>query len=472
MSLARPFLKLLLVLAPLALVACGGGASFGGGIGGTGKTVLRKGTVTATNDVTVGGQSFDTSAATVTIGGLTATPADIRVGMVALLRGTDTNGALKADSVTIEEVVKGILEAIVDANTIRVQGQTVQIDDTTVWGPGISPGSVGGLVLGDPLEIYGFGRGPGIVSAARVERESALFEFRLQGIAASVDTAQRTFLIGAQPIDYAGADVSDLVGGHPANGQSVEARGLSALNGSGEFVATEVKKGDLEDESDNDDTEVEGFVTAVNSPTQFVVSGVTVNTSGATQYDGGVATDVVVGAKVEAEGTLTAGTVTAVVVKFEDGVKLESDVATRVGNTITLVGFAGLTITVNSLTEYDGNAGAIGDVMAGDHVRIRGRANGPTSVTATSVKETGADTKVELQGPVASVPAPSDPGFVILGVAVDTTGFSFGAFKGADETGIGHTAFFAAALPGTIVKASGDLMLGVAVFDEVELEGE
>ncbi len=458
----------------LFLVGCGGGggASFGGGIGGTGKTVLRKGVVTATNDVTVGGQAFDTAGAAVTIGGMAATPADIRVGMVALLHGTDTGGVLKADSVTIEEVVKGLLEAIIDANTITVQGQTVQIDGTTVWGPGIVPASAAGLVLGDHLEVYGFTGGPGVVRAARVERESSLSEFRLQGIAASVNTVQQTFMIGAQKIDYAGADTSDLAGGHPTDGQVVEARGLNALNGSAEFVATEVKKGDLEDEADNDDTEVEGLVTAVNSATQFVVSGVTVTTNGATQYVGGVAADVGVGVRIEAEGGLAAGTLLAAVVKFEDGVKLESDVATRVGNTMTLVGFAGLTITVNSLTTYDGNAAAIGDVLPGDHVRIRGRPSGATSITAASVKETGADTKVELQGPVAAVPAPSDPGFVIFGVAIDTTGFLFADFKAADGTGIGRAAFFAAAVPGQVVEAGGDLVSGVAVFNEVELEGE
>jgi len=466
------FLKRCLSLCALLLAACGGGggATFGGGIGGTGKPVVKLGTVTAINSITIGGQTFDTTNADVTISGMAASATDVRVGMVALLKGTDDGGALTADSIVIEEVVKGILEVKVDANTLTVQGQTVQLDETTVFGPGIIPASAAGLTVGDPLEIYGFVRSSGVVTAARVERETVLSEFRLIGFAANVNPAMQTFSIGTQAIDYSGADTSDLPGGVPVNGQLLEARGLNMLSGIGEFLATEVKTEDLDDENDNDDTEVEGFITAINSPTQFVVSGVTINTNGGTQYESGVAADVLVGAKVDVEGSLISGALLAESVEFEDAVRIESDVATVVGSTITLVGLPGLSVTVNGLTEYDGDAASIGDVVVGDHLRIRGRATGATTVTATSVKETSTDSTVELQGPVDAVPAPSDPIFSILGVVIDTTSFAFGDFRGAEETAIGRAAFFAGIPPGTVVEAKGELVLGTAVFDEVEIE--
>jgi hypothetical protein len=160
MKPARIVLRVCSLLLAITVGACGGGGgdgpTLGGGISGTGKPVIRQGAVTAVGDVTIGGSAFDTSSATVTIGGMAATPADVRVGMVALLRGTDDGGVLSADDIVIGEVVKGIVEAVVDASTLTVQGQSVQVDETTVFGSGIAPASTAGLLVGDALEVYGF----------------------------------------------------------------------------------------------------------------------------------------------------------------------------------------------------------------------------------------------------------------------------------------------------------------------------
>lgn len=474
MKLARQTMKMILGALPLLLVACGGGAgpTLGGGIGGTGKPLVTLGTVTATDVVTVGGLVFDTTSTSVTIGGMGATVADIRVGMVALVHGTDDAGALAADVIQIEEVIKGVLEVKLDANTLRVQGQTVQVEDATVFGPGISPASTSGLVLGDKLEIYGFVRSSGVVVAARVQREASLSEIRLIGFAVGVNTGAQTFSIGTQMIDYAGADTGGLAGGVPTNGQFLRVRGLNMLDGMNRVVASEIKPQHLGDEDDNEDTQIEGFVTGVHSATEFVVGGVTVNTNAGTTYEGGIASDVVVGAKVSVEGGLTNGVLVADSVEFEDAVKVESDVASVVGNMITLVGLPGLTVMAGAHTEYDGAASSIGDISPGDHVEIRARVMGATMVMATRLKETSADTDIELQGPVDAVPAASDPTFSILGISIDTTSFAFGDFRGPAENAIGRAAFFAAISHGTIVEAHGEIVSGSAAWDEVEIESE
>ena len=459
----------------LALAACGGGSGpdLGGGIGGTGKPILRVGPVTAVNDLTVGGVKFDTAEANVLISGTVATPADIQVGMVARVSGTDDGGVAAADTIVIDEVVKGILEAKVDATTLTVQGQTVLVDASTLYGPGISPASPDGLSIGDPLEIYGLVRSAGVATAVRIERELSLSEFRLQGYAASVDQGSSKFSIGTQVIDYLGADTSDLVGGHPTNGQLVEVRALNVLNGLGELQATEVKAEDLDDTPDNDDTEIEGFIQAVNSPTQFVVAGVTVNTNASTVYEGGTAVDVVVGARVEVEGALASGAITARAVEFKsDGVRIEADIETVVGNTITLVGLPGLSVTVNALTEYEGNASSLGDLLPGDHVRIGGGVTGATSAIATEIDERSADPDISLRGPVSASPGPSDPTLSILGILIDTTGWADSAFRGDDEAVIGRAAFFAAASAGSEVEIQGELVAGMPAWDEIELESD
>ncbi len=459
----------------VALTACGGGSgpTLGGGIGGTGKPVLKVGTVTAVSDLTVGGVSFATTGTDVLIGGTVATPADIQVGMVARVSGMDDAGVVTADSVVIEEVVKGILEAKVDATTLTIQGQTVLVDASTLYGAGISPASPAGLTVGDPLEVYGFVKSPGVVTAARVERESSLSEFRLVGFAASVDQVNSKFSIGTQVIDYLGADTSDLPGGHPINGQLVEVRGLNMLNGLRELQAVEVKSEDLDDAPDNDDTEIEGFIQAVISATQFIVAGVTVNTNGSTVYEDGVAADIVVGARVEVEGALVSGALTAREVEFKSGgVRIEADIATVVGNTITLVGLPGLTVTVNTQSEYEGNASSLGDLLPGDHVLIEGGVTGATSAIATKIDERSAGSDVRLRGPVSSSPAPADPTLSILGIPIDTTGWADGAFRGEEETAIGRAAFFAAAIVGTEIEVQGDLVVTTPAWNEIELEGD
>ena len=455
-----------------ALTACGGGsvATLGGGIGGTGKPVVRVGTVTDTGALKVGEEPIDATTANVQISGLNATAGDIRLGMVALVRGRDVGGSITADDIVIDEVVKGRLEQKVDAVTLVVQGQTVLLDETTVWGPGISPASPDGLTIGDLLEIHGFVKSSGVVTARRVDRELSLSEFRLLGFASAVDTGGQTFDIGGQTVDYSGADLSGVPGGVPTNGQFLEVRGLNMLSGMNELVATEVEVADLDDEDDNDDTSLAGIVTAVNSPTQFVVGGIVVNTNVGTAYQGGLATDVVVGVYLEIDGALLAGVLTATVIEFQDSVRIESDVDTVGSSSFTLVGLPGLVIEVNSQTEFDGNASVLGDLQPGDHVEVRARGTGPATALATSVKEESASTDIEFQGPIAAIPVPSDPNFTILGVSVDTTGLADGDFEDASGATIGRAAFFAALVPGLVVDVRGELVGGSPVWDGVEIE--
>ena len=244
------------------------------------------------------------------------------------------------------------------------------------------------------------------------------------------------------------------------------------------------------DLNDVDEAEIEGFITAITSPLcdgngksipgEFVLSGLaTVMTTATTAYEGGLCEEAVEGAKIEVEGM--AGTpLIAEKIEFKDPVKLEGDVASKVGNVLTLDGLPGISVTVNAQTIYKGAATSLADIddAAPDHVRIRGRATGATTVVATEVDDRGvggSPADVILQGPVASA---VDPNVVILGISVDTSGFGFNEFKGLDDAAIGRGAFFNAvnaalsAVPQVPieVKAQG-VSNGVAViWDEIELE--
>ncbi len=474
MTYVRLSNRFLIICFALVATACGGGGAGpqlgGGGIGGTG---LRIGPIETQGDVVVDGVDFDASAAAITLSGQSANAGDMQLGMIAIVQGTISGNAGTATTVAVEEVVKGEVEAIVDASTMTVQGQTVHVDENTVFGPGINPASLAGIVVTNLLEIYGFVKGPGTVLATRVERENALSELQLVGFVENHSLGAQTFTVGAQVVDYSGADTTDLPGGVPANGQLVKVEGLTALSPMNELVATEVKLEDNDELNDDaDDAEVEGVVTQVVSPTEFFIGAQRVQTTAQTVFEGGTPADLVVGIRIDVDGVLMNGTLIADEVEFEEAIRIESDIATIVGNDITLEGFPGIVVTVDASTVFEGNAASFGDVQVGEHVEIRGRKTGASSVAAARVKEENADTDVELQGPVDAAPAPSDPTFSILGILIDTTGFQNDDFEGANDQVIGRAAFFAAIQAGTLVKVQGDLVGGNPIWDEVELEGE
>ncbi|MDF1701086.1 MAG: DUF5666 domain-containing protein, partial [Planctomycetota bacterium] len=353
------------------------------------------------------------------------------------------------------------------ANLLTVQGLSVEIDDRTVYGSGLA--SADSLLIGDLLEVWGFVKGPGLVRATRIERESSLSEIEIVGIVSNVDTGADTFEIGAQTIDYSGADMSDVPGGDPANGDLVSVEGAAALGGGGEVVATSVELLDLEDAPDNDDTSIEGFVTALQSSTRFELGGVVVETTAQTEYVGGVALDVVLGAELEVHGSLAAGVLTARRIEFEGSVEIEGEIA---GNLLSIQGLPGLVIQVDGLTEFDGDAASLADIALGDHLKLDARIVGGSTVVAIEVEEGDADTTISLQGPVAAMPAPADPLFSILGVVVDTSTIAAGKFEGPDGAPLARGTFFALLVPGRLVEVKGDLVGGHRVWDEAELEDE
>ena len=116
----------------LIAASCGGGASFGGGIGGTGLVV---GPITDFGSVIVEGVEFDTSAAIVTIDGQPATPADLALGMVVTVQGEiDSSGTTGvADTVEFTSLIEGpVTDVDLASKTATVLGQTVRVDADTV----------------------------------------------------------------------------------------------------------------------------------------------------------------------------------------------------------------------------------------------------------------------------------------------------------------------------------------------------
>jgi len=436
-----------------ALASCGGGT---GGAGVTGSF----GTITAFGSVFVNGVEFSTSGATIVLDDNPATESNLRVGMVVTVSGP-RSGSGSATRIEVDDAVKGFVEAKLDANHWTVMGQTVLVDDQTRFENNVQPG------VGDFAEVHGLVVASGTISGSFIEKKNASFPpFEVKGLVKNHNDAAKTFDIGALTVNYNSATIRDMPNpaGNAWNGLLVEAKGNTCATTPvcGTLTANKVEPNGPQMQ-DADEFEIEGFVTKINSPTDFVVGNQRVVTTASTFFEGGVAGDIAIGVKLEVEGVLAGGVLTASKVEFRDSIKIEADIDTVGASSLTLRGLPGITVTVNSLTQFEGSVSGLNNLVAGDHVRIRGRASGSNTVIATEVEKRSPDARVELQGPIQSITGASPNQIVtILGVAVNTTGVVF--------EDVNRVTFFAQAMVGTLVKARGSLSGTTVTWSEMELE--
>ncbi len=463
----RSITALLVAAATAIATACGGGGG-GGGIGGTGAAnVVAYGTITAFGSVWVNGVEYDTTAATFVFDDkVNPVQGDLSVGMV--VRVDASSNGNKAESVGVDGAIKGRIEQVLDANRMVVMGQVIQID------PNSRPASTAGFVAGDFVEVHGLVVSDGTVAAGFFQKKVTLPTppFAVKGYVKAHDPAARTLRIGTLDVSYTtSTTVNDLPAGD-WNGRLVEVKGTACAGGAvcGTLSASRIEPSGLV-LAQIEKAEVEGFVTAVSSATQFVVGTQKVITSASTRYEGGVAADLAVGSKLEVEGPVSGGVLTATKVSFRDSIRFEGNIAAfNAGRTaLTLQGLPGVTVRLNSLTGYD--TGSAASLAVGNHLRIRAR---PTPVGGEAVairvelRSTSPDTRLTLQGPLTT--APADPIVTVLGFAVDTAAIVDGNFRDASNRVLGRAGFFSSVQRGTIVKAQGDLAGGAAAWDEIEIE--
>lgn len=453
--------------ATLALAACGGGGSSGGiggtggGGGGIGGTGVAYGTITAFGSVWVNGVEYETSNTTFKTddnpnGG--GRQDDLRVGMVVRVDGSISGKT--ASTITEDESVKGRVEQVVDANRMIVMGQTIQVDSSTRYDNGVVP------VAGDYVEVHGQIAGDGVISGSYIERKTppSPITYAVKGSVKNQNTANQTFQVGTLTVQYASATVGDMPAGS-WNGLQVNIKGSSCGGVApvcGNLVATKVEPAGARVAS-APQAEIEGVVVAV-SANGFAIGNQQVVTTTSTRYEGGVAADLIVGTKVEAEGSISNGVLTATKVSFRDAVKIEGDIATVNGDTLTISGLPGITVTLTSFTERkDVPAGGL---AAGQHLRLRGKLGNGNGMVATRLEVRSADTDVELQAPVQALTP--ETSLRLLGVDITTT--TGMQYRDLTDAAISRSAFFAAARVNGLVKANGTRAGATVTWTELELE--
>ena len=303
------------------LVACGGGGDATPAAGATpaAASSYTQGAITGFGSVIVGGVRFDDSASSFDDDeGNSRSRSELKLGMmVEIEAGSVDRSAASARAMRIRlgnEIVGPVGTVDTAASTVQVLGQTVLVTTSTIFDETLS-GGLSALTAGTVVEVYGIlDPTNGRVVATRIEAEAGATEYKLRGQIANLDTALKTFTINGQLISYASLPGVGVPPGL-TNGQIVRVR-LQTTKVAGAWVATALRGGLRVPDVSRRDAHVEGVISSFTSTARFEVNGLRVDASGATFPDG--TTGIVLGARVEVEGVVTAGVLVASKVEIEE----------------------------------------------------------------------------------------------------------------------------------------------------------
>lgn len=297
-SASRLLVLLVLLRVAIACSGGGGGASIGGGIGGTSAV---QGPITGFGSIFVGGIEFDTDGATVIIDGSPGAVTDLKLGMVATVRGEVARGTGTgvASSIVADDLLQGPIEFIDLASlSFTVLRQVVITDASTVF----DPLALAALAPGDVVLVDGFLDAQGRIRATRVELRTTDIELEVKGFIEDLDLAKSTFRINALLVGFADALIERAPDGL-RNGLFVE---IDADDPpvDGLLTATSVDVIDPVLMADpGDGLKVEGFVTRILSATEFVVgAGQIVRFDGRTRFENGGPDDLGIDTQVDVTG--------------------------------------------------------------------------------------------------------------------------------------------------------------------------
>jgi hypothetical protein len=296
-------------------VACG--SSMGGGIAGT-SSVL--GAISGFGSIVVAGIAFDTTRAAITIEGDPVDESALKLGMVAAVRGAVDGRTRRgvAEVVAVEDLAEGPLDAVdAPAASLLLLGQQVLSDAATVF----DPVPLAELAPDDDVEVSGFLDASGRIRATRVERKLEDVEIELKGFIQELDASRATFRIGGVLVDFSDAIIEGAPTTGLAGGLFVEVEAEERpVGGVLAAIGVEVLDPTLMAEV-GDGLEVQGFVTAITSATDFVLNGAQrVRITADTRFEGGGASDLALDRFVEAEGVADqAGVLIATEIEFSRG---------------------------------------------------------------------------------------------------------------------------------------------------------
>lgn len=487
----RILLRVLTMITITGLIACGdggGGNLASGGISGTGQ-----GTITGFGSIIINDIrefEFDTETKFFR-DGVEVTENVFMQNGVGMVTRVDIGKDVSADftsgtavNVSADNEVKG---PVTSTSPLRVLEQTVVVTGNTIL-DNVPGNDIANLVLGDVLEISGFSDSNNVIQATRVEfkgnNNTGALVWKLNGTASNVTAG--SFTVGNQLVSLNGVVPRDC-GVSLNNGELVEVKAAQdpGFTTGGDTLDTvtdvecKVPGLGIPDNATGTilDAEVEGIVTTITTPGDFIVNGQRVVTNGSTVFEGGAAEDIIVGVKLEAEGDLNTNTgiLTASKIRFrETRVRIEAPLNVPgggLGSSFIIMDI--ITVITNPLTEDDDGLVDGSGTTGNQQVEVRGFVDGSGDVIATEVRERGsADlTNVRLRGPIDNI---VNPTFEILGVTVDTaTATSIFDDTVIPAQSINATTFFNRVSDGTPVQVdNGTFSSGPPIITNGDIEIE
>lgn len=300
------------------LAACGGGGGDGADDGTASAASFTSGPIAGFGSVIVGGVRFDdTLALIVDEDGNRATRGDLKLGCVIDIDAGRIDRA-EARAVALRIMLGGALVGPVGAvdttaTTLTLLGQAVLVTTSTVFDAAIT-GGLAGVTVGDVYEVHGlFDPANNRFVATRIAAKTGATEYRLRGVISELDTTARTFKIGSELINYAGVPNAD-VPSTLANGQFVRVL-LQTTQVNGAWVAIRLRHS-VRTFEPRADVHVEGVITVFGSAQSFEINGLHVDATNASFPDG--TAGIVLGARVEVEGSFVNGVLVASKVEMED----------------------------------------------------------------------------------------------------------------------------------------------------------
>lgn len=362
----------LVAVAVLAAVGAGIATS---GIDGGGRA---RGAVTRFGSIFVNDVEYHLNTAQIRINGAPATEADLRIGQVVTVDGFVNADLETGNAVTVEfdSDVRGLVASVDPVSaSMRVLGQTVRVNGGTTFDEAFTPANLGGVAPGSVVEISGYRNSIGEVVATHVARSPAVSD-RVLGTVADLDVGLGRFRIGALTVDYSAAS---LVEGGIANGAQVEVEGARASGLLLRAQTIETRSTGLGGEPGSG-ASLEGVVTGALAGGRFEVNGQPVVITPSTQFLLGSIADLVIDAKVEAEGRMdAAGAIVAQTVQFRwDDAAVATATVQAVDARAGTIRVLGLTGKVDAGTRFEDRSDArlrrmsLADLRVGDSVVVRG----------------------------------------------------------------------------------------------------
>jgi hypothetical protein len=450
----------LLRRAALALCAAVGLISCGVGQDGTGLVpdAQTTGVVTGFGSVIVDGIRYDVDRADIRLDGASGARAtDLRVGMVVTVTGAlAADGASgTATEVRHDTLLDGPIEAVVGAQELRVLGQRVLADDTTVVA---GASEFAALRAGDRVRLSGLRAPDGSLLATWVQRETVAAAPRLTGFVTAVGTG--TVRVSGVLVDISAARLVGVTQGTLAAGQLVRLT-LQAPPSGAAAVATELALIDLRLPDSVFKRQIQGIVDGWNAQAgRLVLGGQSVLIDARTQFIDGSANDLAVGLRIEVSGRLEAGRELraerlrirrAPLAAYGRGAVDSVDLA---GRSFRLFAAPGVEVRLRAGTLFDDTSTegplSLARLQPGDQVLVFGR-DGGTHIDADLVRRL--PPRVPGAGIGGAVSEIAGTRLTILGMAVTTNALT--TYFDAQDRPMTQAEFYTALRTGDLVRAEG-----------------